>query len=269
MSINLLDFNTIFFLHIPKTGGNSIYAHLTEIFPEKNHYKTIHNEDFLDNYSNIIQSNLVAGHQFYPFVSILKRPVFIFTFLRNPCERVISAYEYILRNSQNPYHTELVRSGYNIKEFIRDKKLWYHAQNMQTRMLGLEYDYLKIINQISENKISIQTAKKKIRTALEQPCTNKTLKLAIERLDNLDFYGITEYFNESVNLFYSLIGIDNYSSPAIIKLNAAPNIDVEEREKKYSKDDFEVIKSLNTYDIELYNYAREKFLTIKKEKILI
>lgn len=117
MPVNLNDYNTIFFLHIPKTGGNSIYAHLKEILPDRKHLKTTHNENFLDSIEDIVHSDLISGHQFYPFIDILKKPVFVFTFLRNPYERVISAYEYILRNSQNPYHVDLVTNGYNIQEF--------------------------------------------------------------------------------------------------------------------------------------------------------
>ncbi len=137
---------TVIFLHIPKTAGTT----LSEIFKANYHPAEIYNREFSgdDGASAFINLSverraairLLWGHFPFGLHQYLPGPFTYFTFLRDPVERVISHYYYLLS------HPEM----FTIPEIIREKNLTLHEvlerdlivdiKNMYTRLLaGLPY----------------------------------------------------------------------------------------------------------------------------------
>lgn len=92
----------IVFLHIPKTGGTSVHEFLTakfpknEICPDRLNTLKEHTQDQLDKYS------FFSGHYDIDSVAYIPGNKKIFTFLRDPKERLLSLY-YFWRSHKEDY----------------------------------------------------------------------------------------------------------------------------------------------------------------------
>ena len=122
----------IFFVHIPRTGGTTIEAlmrrHLTE--------GTFHNSYWEGPLLNrkrgdLLKSDYFIGHNFYYAREILP-PVYSFTFLRDPVERLFSLWMFMLEH--NP---ELAA---RFDDFMDCARRNPHFSNHQVRFLAGRYD---------------------------------------------------------------------------------------------------------------------------------
>ncbi|MCP3028403.1 sulfotransferase family 2 domain-containing protein [Halobacillus sp. A5] len=126
----------ICFLHIPKSGGKTMWKILEE---QKEQILVWHGKYF----------------------KILKKPTVYFTILRNPVERVISTYFYIRSYERDPLHEQVKNMSfqkflsYMKDENIRNKQyhkrdirsIRYRTVNLTTRYLsGGDPDNLKMAN---------------------------------------------------------------------------------------------------------------------------
>ncbi len=248
---------TLFYLHIPKCGGSSFIAHLFDWFPYETTCKVPNNEDFIDDFSNIFSANLIYGHQFFPFTYILPSPVFIITFLRDPIQRTISAYEYIKRKGEHIYHKRLTDTIHTIDQFVTDKYFWFHSSNMQTRMLGAEYDMHRILQNVRQGTISKHVAKELIASAERTKCTTTMLERAKSRLATMPFYGITEYYDKSIKLFAHQLNLN--MPQTIYKYNTATPQKHKMRNARYTRREVEALTKYNQYDLELFEFAKGVF----------
>jgi len=162
----------IFFIHIPKTGGQSFSALLDDLFHVEQIYphQTLA-ERHLKTDSNRMESyKLVHGH--FP-LCVLKDLVdksleshFCCTFLRSPLARVLSAYKHVLRDVA----------------FTN----WIFENNTSTFYLsGLP---------LNKGPYSL----------------NAHLESAKETLEQLDFVGILEDYEASIKMFCDILGIPRW-----------------------------------------------------------
>ena len=104
------------FTHFPKTGGTTLHKILVEKFPKG---KTIHIEAFLEmSYEKRDEFDYITGHIppcIHDFISRHCRYIIL---LREPLERVISDYYFILTNPRNPMYEK-----YNIEKVTLEEHL--------------------------------------------------------------------------------------------------------------------------------------------------
>ncbi len=229
----------IIFLHIPKAGGTTLrHVFLNQYKYLKSHeIYTINRTKETEIFQNLSHQKkqeikLLIGHMPFGMHKELNHNFKYITFLRNPIERVISAYYYNKENESS-----------DVFDLINGNKLSL-------------YDYL--LNNIEPWSMNAMT--KHLygcnQKQFKENCTEDMFNEAINNLNsNFIFTGIVEEFNKSLIILKEKL---NWSNPYYKSLNITKN--------KISKSEIDsnvlqLISELNFYDIKLYKFARIKFLS--------
>jgi len=251
------DYKTIAFLHLPKTGGITLVKHLqTQLF-EGPLISLPSSEALLDSPDAIRGAALVVGHYFYPLLEMLDQPSCSMTFLRDPVQRTISSYQFVARTPAHPLYEKFVTARISSPiEFARDKFFAFHASNMQTRMLGVDYDFASLIQGINSKTISIDQAKAVIGEAESRPCDSAGLQRATGRLQSMIFFGLTEHYQASLELLCRTFNLE-VPAEAFME-NVAPAED-QARRALVNPREVEALRASNQFDEELYRFAKGLF----------
>jgi hypothetical protein len=223
-----MDREALIFLHIPKTAGTTLnriielqYSPLS-IFTIDPHRICATPERF-KTFSEQRRRRLrvVRGHMFYGIHEFLPQGATYITMLRNPVARLLSAYSFILRRPLNPMHRKLKRGRVGVEAFIR---LTPNRQNLQCRMLaGVE----------------------------DVTCDQRVLDIAKENITkSFSVVGLCERFEESLMLIAKTLGweIPYYENRKVSKVRPALEPGV-----------VSMIQEHNRFDMELYEFARNRF----------
>lgn len=216
----------VFFLHIPKSGGITLRSVLMDryVLGAEIEVSNWALEDLEAITKQMETKWCVAGHFLYSQVKESVRDFTKVTFLRNPVDRVLSEHRYCYeRNHRDP------------------------AKMLKGHFLLLEGDPLDTAANMAcqfLSRLDPQDPSVPIEEHLESA-------KAVLR-DDFDFVGIMEEMEESVALFWGLMG---WKVPEEIPVhNTTNSID-----RGYSPDLLQAIAERNWADIELYNFAKELF----------
>ncbi len=255
---NLYDSNNIavpnkpiIFLHIPKTGGLSLCSMLSEAYGIENYVHYNSTIQLLNN--DLTKEKLIMGHFHYDAVYQLIPDFYLIIWLRNPVDRVISAFEF-MKSHPEVWLGKLAQGS--LKEFLESEIVRKAVCELQTRLLGLEFQF----NLIKFFSPTFKINKKNILSLINdfsfRENNENTLERCLERakkcIEKAFFVGFTELFREDAEKLFSKL---NKPCPEIKHINKTPE-NVRKRDK-YSEEDIELIKNLNKYDIRLYEYARD------------
>jgi len=225
------------FLHIEKTAGTSLVAYIKDSVGEENFYYT---RPELLNDKKIVEQQLnkysaIAGHIKYEQITRSFNDVFTITFLRHPIERILSFYYYA---KEVPKTKDCIT--------IESKRM----------------DFLSFLNYCQEKNdrrfVNGMTFK------LADNCVQeKELESAIKNLENINFVGIQENFDESL----ALLSYQTEWNP--VKIAPATNI-TKKRDKKsnLSNEIIDKIMELNKDDIVLYENALKLFEENRKNVLI-
>jgi hypothetical protein len=234
--------NPYIYLHIPKTGGTTLRDIIYRQY-KKDQILTIktlkesaqiHKDITSTNYNHL---KIIQGHLKYGFHNNVNiRPAY-FTILRNPVERVLSTYYYVLSNRNNPQNLSTLGKQMSIYEFI-ESGINPFVLNGQTQLIsGITGS---IDNPIIQSEELYTLAKKNIE-------------------NHFLFLGITEMFDESILILKDLLGWH------------MPYYSFANRTKKKTNYDainpkvISFIKEYNQLDIRLYNFAKTTLLNRMEE----
>jgi hypothetical protein len=232
----LRDFEQLFFLHVPKSAGTTFIGLLDqrymvdEICPIHHTYEQLLQTYPLDDLANF---KFIRGHFPYDLIYKLPKPPRIITFIRDPISRFLSHID-MVRHSEGglpELHNRL--NEYKLEQFLAQPSHYLKFANRTTKLLCGKIHQLNI--------------------------TKDLLSIAKERLGTIDFVGITEEFDKSLELFcfiYDFPPITNYSV-----LNVNPN---NEYKSYVPPKILDKIREINRADIELYNYGLEIFHQLQK-----
>jgi hypothetical protein len=226
------------FIHIPKAGGNTLHDVIKRNYNEVECYHTHqYGVSYKEEVKQFKESSkekrddlkYIRGHIGFGLHNVLGDSSYV-TMLRDPVDRVISHYYYILYNRRD---TDLYRQikDKTLEEFVKSDS----RSNLQTRFLAAK-DGLPIME--ADNK----------------ELSGKHLKRAKYHLkDHFSFVGLLNKFDTSLLLLKEILGLDNV---CYIRKNKTRK---RKRKDEISSTIRKVVLENNRLDMELYKYAENLF----------
>lgn len=199
--------------------ASAIFITKTPDLEEIEHFKKLPPEQQL-------RFRVIEGHFEFGLHSHLPEASTYITMLRNPVDRAISYYYYVLKNRQHYLHKKVTSVQMTFRSFIASK-LSKELNNGQVRLLvkdGMQPNFGE--------------------------CTRDMLEAAKQNLQNhFAVVGLTEQFDESVVLMRRALG---WKMPVYLKRNVTPH---HETREALPQDLVSEIERDNVLDIELYQFA--------------
>ena len=234
----------VIFMHVPKTAGTSL-RHIVQSQFQPNNVFEFYNlktqppkvRKGIEKYQNLSEAQkktikFISGHVGFGLHEFLSKPCTYITVLRDPVERVISYYYFLLRN-QNP-----IVENKTLTEFVQTFSGVHNSMTCYLSGLTLQA-------QLQDSNLDLKS----------QQFDLETLEKAKANLENhFKVVGFVDHFDETCILLKKILG---WNIPSFyIKKNIAKNTNIT---KDISIETMSLIHEFNQLDISLYNYAREKF----------
>eukprot|EP00638_Chattonella_subsalsa_P004098 CAMPEP_0117750408 /NCGR_PEP_ID=MMETSP0947-20121206/10356_1 /TAXON_ID=44440 /ORGANISM="Chattonella subsalsa, Strain CCMP2191" /LENGTH=231 /DNA_ID=CAMNT_0005568581 /DNA_START=137 /DNA_END=832 /DNA_ORIENTATION=- len=173
------------------------------------------------------------------------RKTAVVTMLRDPLLRIESQFNYAFERKWIPnqgkskaFNEEAVRimEQQNVSTLEQYSSIWF-MKNCQTKFLS-GYDCAAPIN-----------------------VTNKEYKRALSVLEKLDFFGITDYWQESICLFHATFGLGPIDDPKELA-NSRPTAGA--RHLSIPETTQIILKQNENYDVQLFELGEKIFLSRAK-----
>lgn len=226
---------TLIFLHIPKNAGRTFESILERQYLEDCRYDVYgYGNSITDAVEQLKKMpeedkrkiKLIKGHYQFGLHEFLPQKSSYLTFLRDPVDRAVSHYHYVLRDHMHPLNKVVKAKNMSLSEYVASG--WSREiDNGQTRILsGKEHEY-----------------------AFGQ-CPGELLKLAKANLCNhFVAAGLVERFDESLALMGLKFGWKKL-------YYQKKNINVQRPIKsEYDRNTLRIIEKYNELDMELYEHA--------------
>lgn len=228
---------TVVFIHIPKTAGTTL-----NLIIERQYHPNqivsipafVENPEHINRLPNLPptqkkQLKVIKGHTFFGWHQLLSLPCAYFTLLRDPIERFISNYYFLLNKKGHKLGQKLLAQQVTIEEFA----CWSGEDNYQTRFLAKD---------IGESNLNLK----------ENECTREVLEQAKKNLrDNFSVVGTVEEFDKTLMLLKKTFGWKNVFYKVKNQNKQRP------KQSLISKKTLSLIREKNQLDLKLYQYARE------------
>ena len=230
-------------LHIPKTAGTT----LRDIIQRQYRAEKILMIPKLEESENILkevstsqinQLKLIQGHLKYGIHNHFHRRAKYFAIIRDPINRVLSTYYYVLSQKNNPQNLSTANNQMTIYDFVQSGVNPFLI-NGQTQLISGKTGYID--NPIIESE--------------------ELFSLAKENIENdFLFLGITEMFDETILILKNMLGWHMPYYSIANRTKKKPNYDA------VNPTIISFIKEHNQLDIKLYNITKTSLLNrIAKE----
>jgi hypothetical protein len=217
------------FVHIPKTAGTTLRGVIL--------WKYRHQEDrviqlYGDQPSKELQripdevrdrARMVIGHFSYGIHEYFPQECAYMTILRDPLERVLASFRWMIRRPGHPYYDPWSRD-WGLEAFVSNPEQKAAVENGQTRLIaGVESEDVDV------SEVHLRRAKR--------------------NLEHFVLAGLTERFDESLLLLHKNLG---WRYPFYVTRNTSPNWT---QQIPLSVGTIDMIKASNQLDYDLYEFA--------------
>jgi Galactose-3-O-sulfotransferase len=227
----------LIFLHIPKAAGTTLrkiierqYRRFT-LFSAYDDSRRSGNRQLLASLPRAKSATigLLEGHIEYGWHELLPKKALYLTMLREPTERVVSNYYFILKHPGHRLHE--LANKYNIDEFVK-ARVDHDSLNGQTQWLSGKLSSPE--HEITIDDTVLQLAKQNV-------------------LDKIECVGVSEKFDQSIVSFQKKLRWRwiYYTRQNVTK--SRPAVDA------LSDRTLRTIREANQLDLDLYNLALSKF----------
>lgn len=227
----------IIFVHIPKAAGTTLNKILARqygrqrVFAIKAGMEGRSLQD-LEQMPAAQRQNLkvLRGHFNFGLHDLLPQPSTYITLLRNPVDRALSHYYYVLKFPTHYLHDQVAGQQMSLKDYVSND-LSVELDNHQTRMVaGGETAFVPV-----------------------GQCSTHGLDVAKQHLhQQFAVVGTVERFDETLILLKEVFG---WATPFYAKANVTRN---RPQRRSLSAEELELITSRNQIDLELYDYANHR-----------
>ena len=224
------------FLHIPKTGGRTLsQVILRQYDPGSVFTIGLPVDKSIREFKNLpenrrAQIRLLEGHMPFGLHTYLPHPSTYFSFMRDPVDRVVSIYYYIVSTPQHYLHERLTARKMSFEDFI-NAGMTTEVDNGQTRLLSGEGFSLPY-----------------------GECTSELLDAARRNIEsNFCLVGITERFDQALLV---LRRIFSWRNAYYVKKNVAKNRPMR---SAISAESIRAIEANHELDLQLYDWVKRRF----------
>ena len=228
---------SLIFLHIPKAAGTTLMTILDRQYEPDvifSTYGSKRDQEGVDKLKKLPEDQrekirVLRGHLPFGVHTFLPQTSHYFTILRDPIERTISHYYFVLKTTRHYLHDRVTSQNMTLKDYVSNG-IDTELDNGQTRVIsGVGH------------------------TVGFGQCSTEMLETAKKHLSEMLVVGLSERFDETVILLKRNFG---WKLPFYIKANVTEN---RPRREDISKDTLAAIERCNELDFELYRYAQELF----------
>ena len=237
--------STAVFVHIPKTAGTTLNLVIERQYKPKD-IISIHtpqqNLEEINRFKGLSSEQkqhfkAIKGHTFFGWHQILAQPCTYFTLMRDPVERFISNYFFLLKKENHPLGKKLVEQQVTLEEFSQ----WHGEDNYQTRFLA---------KSVGEADLDLK----------ESECNRQTLERAKKNLAEFAVVGTVEEFDKTLLILKNIFGWKNIYYKVKNKNEHRP------KRSRLSEETLNSIEDKNKLDLELYQYATEMLQTLVEKQ---
>jgi Sulfotransferase family len=245
---------TYYFLHIPKTAGVTLcFSVLPKLFDPA---EICPAHDYPEVLSippaELSMFRLFRGHFYYFFDRLLPAKPIYFTFLRDPVERTLSLYDHICRDPAHFQYNAMRALKDGLRDAVHSPELL--PPNFQVTALACDLDPVSAMAAArAAHPLGLDEHSVIYGEMTRRLPTRDDLATARRRLEEMDFVGIVERFDESVQLLCSTFG---WKVPAYESMNIAP---ARTRRDSIAPDILKALMQTHELDFELYEFAKSLF----------
>lgn len=221
----------VIFLHLPKTAGTTLNRLIEWEYPLSAMYSI---DPVLFQWSaahlrklspeRLKKTRMFKGHMLFGLHEALPQPATYITVLRDPVDRVLSAFYFMRSYKLHPLYWKMRRGNWTLEDFVRRAQ----RDSVQSKIIaGSDY---------------------------EAPCTREVVEKAKHNLrHHFSVVGLSERFEESLALMKLRFGwkLNSYSSFNVTR--ARP------KKRDLPGSTLDLIHQKNAFDIELYECAQQIF----------
>jgi hypothetical protein len=221
----------IIFLHVPKTAGTTLNRLIEWEYPISQMYSV---DPVLFEWSaahlwklpkeRLAKTRMFKGHMLFGLHKVLPQPSTYITVLRDPVERVLSAFYYMRTYKLHPFYWKLRKKKWSLEDYVEQTT----RDNVQCKIIaGAEY---------------------------HAPGTKEIMETAKEHMNrHFSVIGLSERLEESLALMKLRFGWQLKSYSAFNVTRARP------KKRDLSQSTLDLIRERNKYDLELYQLAVQRF----------
>lgn len=242
----------LIFMHIPKTGGMSMFTAFAEHYGQNIADMYNISDDQSEKATQIFLDKtkaLYCGHYAFGIHNWFDRPVYYASVMRHPVSRMISLYNFCLPVLQNA------------KKVVNEKNVPFRS----LKVPNFHYDFSNWVELDATpegffDSISAELDNGMVRRFSgyglnTQKCSKELLSIAKKNIEKkFAAVGLLEKYDETLTLFSKRLGLDSISHN---KVNVTKKIQLPKSD--FSESLLRKIEAANELDIKLYEWVEKKF----------